>query len=102
MSFEKLNLTHVFRSCCSGIDPTMPQWEKIAEVCKKKNHFPLFDLAYLGKSMGLTTLKRSKSTSSRERFMYFLAIYKISARVTGGGGGGGGPTTKKIMPPGKT
>ena len=71
VSFEKLTLTHVFRSCCSGIDPTMPQWEKIAEVCKKKNHFPLFDLAYLGKSMGLTTLTRLKSTSSRERFYLF-------------------------------
>lgn len=36
----------------TGIDPTMAQWEKIAEVCKKKNHFPIFDLAYLGYATG--------------------------------------------------
>jgi aspartate aminotransferase len=27
----------------TGIDPTMEQWAKIAEVCEKKGLFPFFD-----------------------------------------------------------
>jgi len=36
----------------TGIDPSKEQWKKIAELCKRKNHFPIFDLAYLGYASG--------------------------------------------------
>ena len=30
----------------TGIDPDKKQWAKIADLCKKKNLFPFFDVAY--------------------------------------------------------
>ena len=33
----------------TGCDPTMEQWEMIADVCKEKKHIPFFDVAYQGK-----------------------------------------------------
>ncbi len=30
----------------TGVDPTPEQWEAIAEICKRKNHLPFFDVAY--------------------------------------------------------
>ncbi|KAI3822378.1 hypothetical protein L1987_09967 [Smallanthus sonchifolius] len=30
----------------TGIDPTLEQWEKIADVIQEKNHIPFFDVAY--------------------------------------------------------
>ena len=36
----------------TGIDPTKDQWNEIAELCIKKNHFPFFDVAYQGFATG--------------------------------------------------
>jgi aspartate aminotransferase len=36
----------------TGMDPTLEQWHKIAEVMKKKNHFTFFDIAYQGFASG--------------------------------------------------
>ena len=30
----------------SGADPTQEDWKLLADVCKRKNHFPVFDMAY--------------------------------------------------------
>jgi Aminotransferase class I and II len=30
----------------TGVDPTPDQWDQIADVCKKKDLFPFFDMAY--------------------------------------------------------
>ena len=32
----------------TGVDPTLEQWKTIAEVCKERSHYPLFDTAYQG------------------------------------------------------
>jgi hypothetical protein len=32
----------------TGIDPTLKQWRQIAEVCKRKQHIPFFDMAFQG------------------------------------------------------
>ncbi|KAK6912533.1 Aminotransferase, class I/classII, partial [Dillenia turbinata] len=36
----------------TGIDPTLEQWEKIADVIQEKNHIPFFDVAYQGFASG--------------------------------------------------
>eukprot|EP00891_Asterochloris_glomerata_P004852 jgi/Astpho2/4852/fgenesh1_pm.00069_%23_3_t len=36
----------------TGIDPDRKQWAKIADLCKKKNLFPFFDVAYQGFASG--------------------------------------------------
>ncbi|VDD92668.1 unnamed protein product [Enterobius vermicularis] len=36
----------------TGIDPTHEQWQKIAEVMKRKKLFPFFDIAYQGFASG--------------------------------------------------
>ena len=36
----------------TGMDPTREQWNRIAEVMKKKNHFTFFDIAYQGFASG--------------------------------------------------
>ncbi|XP_009789886.1 aspartate aminotransferase, chloroplastic-like [Nicotiana tabacum] len=36
----------------TGIDPTIEQWEKIADVIQEKNHIPFFDVAYQGFASG--------------------------------------------------
>jgi len=41
-------LLHACAHNPTGIDPSKEQWLKIAEVCKKKRLFPLFDMAYQG------------------------------------------------------
>ena len=41
---------HTPRAGCAhnptGIDPTKEQWAQIAELCKKRNLVPFFDVAY--------------------------------------------------------
>ena len=32
----------------SGVDPTLDQWKKIAEVCHENKLYPYFDSAYQG------------------------------------------------------
>ncbi|ORX45624.1 PLP-dependent transferase [Piromyces finnis] len=49
------NSTFLLHACGhnpTGIDPTKEQWKEIAEVMKKKNHFPFFDCAYQGFASG--------------------------------------------------
>lgn len=36
----------------TGVDPTQDQWKTIADICKRKNHFPVFDSAYQGFATG--------------------------------------------------
>lgn len=36
----------------TGVDPTKEQWQKIAQVVKKRNLFPFFDTAYQGFASG--------------------------------------------------
>ena len=36
----------------TGVDPTKEQWKGIAQVMKKKGHFPFFDSAYQGFASG--------------------------------------------------
>ena len=41
-------LLHACAHNPTGIDPSKEEWMKIAEVCKRKQLFPLFDIAYQG------------------------------------------------------
>lgn len=46
----------ILHACChnpSGIDPTVEQWEQIAQVINDKNLLPLMDFAYQGLGRGL-------------------------------------------------
>lgn len=46
----------VLHACChnpTGVDPSLDQWDEIAEVCISKGLIPFFDLAYLGFGAGL-------------------------------------------------
>lgn len=36
----------------TGMDPTQEQWKQIAQMIKKRNHFPFFDVAYQGFASG--------------------------------------------------
>lgn len=36
----------------TGVDPTQDQWKKLAQIMKKKAHFPFFDCAYQGFASG--------------------------------------------------
>ncbi|KAJ3337371.1 Aspartate aminotransferase, cytoplasmic [Gonapodya sp. JEL0774] len=36
----------------TGVDPTQPEWIRIADVCKRKQLFPFFDIAYQGFATG--------------------------------------------------
>ncbi|KAL3420406.1 aspartate aminotransferase [Phlyctema vagabunda] len=36
----------------TGVDPSKSQWEKIADLCERKQLFPLFDCAYQGFATG--------------------------------------------------
>lgn len=36
----------------TGVDPTKDQWKQIAEACKQRNLFPVFDSAYQGFASG--------------------------------------------------
>eukprot|EP01104_Vermistella_antarctica_P002838 TRINITY_DN13038_c0_g1_i1.p1 TRINITY_DN13038_c0_g1~~TRINITY_DN13038_c0_g1_i1.p1 ORF type:complete len:437 (-),score=107.83 TRINITY_DN13038_c0_g1_i1:343-1653(-) len=49
----------LFHACAhnpTGVDPTVEQWKQISAVCKKKNHFVLFDAAYQGFASGDTNV----------------------------------------------
>ena len=45
-------LLHACAHNPTGVDPSPDQWKKIAEVFKKKNHYPFFDNAYQGFASG--------------------------------------------------
>ena len=46
----------LFHACChnpSGLDPTLQQWELLAEICKERDLIPFFDAAYIGLDLGI-------------------------------------------------
>lgn len=45
-------LFHVCAHNPTGVDPSREQWKAISEVCKKKQHFVFFDMAYQGFASG--------------------------------------------------
>jgi len=45
-------LLHACAHNPTGIDPTPEQWTAISKVCKERNHFVCFDLAYQGFASG--------------------------------------------------
>ncbi|KAL7273586.1 Aspartate aminotransferase, cytoplasmic, partial [Rhizina undulata] len=45
-------LLHACAHNPTGVDPTREQWMKLAEVMKRKRHFPFFDCAYQGFASG--------------------------------------------------
>lgn len=45
-------LLHACAHNPTGVDPTREQWKQIAEVMKRKSHFPFFDTAYQGFASG--------------------------------------------------
>jgi len=45
----------LFHACAhnpTGSDPSVEDWKRLAEVCKAKGHFPIFDTAYQGFASG--------------------------------------------------
>lgn len=36
----------------TGVDPTPEEWKAIADLCRRKNHLPFFDVAYQGFASG--------------------------------------------------
>ena len=45
-------LLHACAHNPTGVDPTREQWMRIAEVIRKRSHFPFFDCAYQGFASG--------------------------------------------------
>ncbi len=46
----------LFHGCChnpTGIDPTLEQWQQLAQMSAEKGWLPLFDFAYRGFARGL-------------------------------------------------
>lgn len=46
----------LFHGCChnpTGIDPTLSEWEQLADLCAKKDLLPMFDFAYQGFANGV-------------------------------------------------
>jgi len=49
------NSLFLFHACAhnpTGVDPTPDQWSQISQICKEKDHFVFFDLAYQGFASG--------------------------------------------------
>ncbi|KAH8556948.1 aspartate aminotransferase [Umbelopsis sp. PMI_123] len=49
---ESIVLLHACAHNPTGVDPTIEQWKRIADVVQKKRHFPFFDCAYQGFASG--------------------------------------------------
>ncbi|GAB5591006.1 Aspartate aminotransferase [Umbelopsis nana] len=49
---QSIVLLHACAHNPTGVDPTREQWQRIADVVQKKNHFPFFDCAYQGFASG--------------------------------------------------
>jgi len=47
-------LLHACAHNPTGVDPTIEQWNKIADVMQERKHFPFFDIAYQGYATGDT------------------------------------------------
>jgi len=47
----------LFHACAhnpTGVDPNMEQWKQLSQVCKERDHYVFFDLAYQGFASGDT------------------------------------------------
>ncbi|KAK1133556.1 Aspartate aminotransferase, mitochondrial [Melipona bicolor] len=49
---KSIILLHACAHNPTGVDPKPEQWKELAELVKKKNHFPFFDMAYQGFATG--------------------------------------------------
>ncbi|WFD25450.1 aspartate transaminase [Malassezia nana] len=49
---KSIVLLHACAHNPTGVDPTQEQWKRISDVCKEKEHFVLFDMAYQGFASG--------------------------------------------------
>ncbi|KAK9473439.1 pyridoxal phosphate-dependent transferase [Dipodascopsis tothii] len=49
---KSIVLLHACAHNPTGVDPTPEQWQAISEVCKTKEHFIFFDMAYQGFASG--------------------------------------------------
>lgn len=49
---KSIVLLHACAHNPTGVDPTREQWMRISDVCKEKEHFVLFDMAYQGFASG--------------------------------------------------
>ena len=50
----------LFHGCChnpTGIDPTLEQWQQLAQLSVEKGWLPLFDFAYQGFARSLRCIK---------------------------------------------
>jgi aspartate aminotransferase len=69
----------VLHGCChnpTGIDPTTPQWEAIAESLAEAGTLPLLDFAYQGFADGLTEDARGlRALVARERTMLVASSF---------------------------
>lgn len=65
----------------TGIDPTMEQWEKIADVIQEKNHIPFFDVAYQGFASGSLDADASSVRLFATRGMEFLVAQSYSKNL---------------------
>ncbi|VFS55985.1 Aspartate aminotransferase [Raoultella planticola] len=61
----------LFHGCChnpTGIDPTLEQWQQLAQLSVEKGWLPLFDFAYQGFARGLE--------EDAEGLRAFVALHK--------------------------
>ncbi|GAA0154062.1 transaminase [Lithospermum erythrorhizon] len=65
----------------TGIDPTLEQWKKIADVMQEKNHIPFFDVAYQGFASGSLDEDASSVRLFAERGMEFLVAQSYSKNL---------------------
>ncbi|TPX38597.1 aspartate transaminase [Synchytrium endobioticum] len=49
---KSIILLHACAHNPTGVDPTQQQWASISDVCKQKQHFVFFDMAYQGFASG--------------------------------------------------
>ncbi|TPX46046.1 aspartate transaminase [Synchytrium endobioticum] len=49
---KSIILLHACAHNPTGVDPTQQQWASISDVCKEKQHFTFFDMAYQGFASG--------------------------------------------------
>lgn len=57
MTKGSIILLHACAHNPTGVDPTPEQWEEIADLIKKKDLFPFFDMAYQGFASGEVFIK---------------------------------------------
>ncbi|KAK6912536.1 Aminotransferase, class I/classII [Dillenia turbinata] len=65
----------------TGIDPTLGQWEKIADVIQEKNHIPFFDVAYQGFASGSLDEDAASVRLFAERGMELLVAQSYSKNL---------------------